>query len=265
MTVDTLLARGSDDAEVLVRTSVVRAHPLGARLEPLLLAWPGWGATIAALTPHPLTDLEWLAVVGPRDPARQRMAARTAVDDDVIDARLRMRSDQSLRVVVRGQPHFVIAAAPDEARTITLTLPRARLVEPPGDADEAVYVDAPNPQALLPQIPRQAKRIVVRVYSRPGGGAEATAQIACDDEMSASAIAAVLKERVADANGLVVRMLTRDLLGGLSVAAAGHDVELRLPATREQLESLATLASGLLTPIHSAEGRTNHGREAVPP
>ena len=95
--------------------------------------------------------------------------------------------------------------------------------------------------------------------------AHLTAEIACDDETSAKAMAALLQERLADVNGLVVRMLTHDLLGGLSVAAAGHNVELRLPATREQLESLAALASGLLAPIHSAEGRTTDGRKAVPP
>jgi hypothetical protein len=265
VTVDTLLARGSSDAEVLLRTSVVRSHPLGSRLEPFLLAWPGWGATLASLTPHPLSDLDWLAIVGPRDPARQRMATRTLIDDDVVDARLRARSDRTLRVVVRGQPHLVVAVPPDDGPAMTLALPRSRLIEPHGEADEALFVEAPNPQALLPLIPSQAKRIVARIYSRPGGGAEATAEIACDDETSAKAMAALLQERLADVNGLVVRMLTHDLLGGLSVAAAGHNVELRLPATREQLESLAALASGLLAPIHSAEGRTTDGRKAVPP
>jgi hypothetical protein len=44
----------------------------------------------------------------------------------------------------------------------------------------------------------------------------------------------------------VVRVLTRDLLGGLAITAEGPIVKLRLPATKEQLESLATLASAML-------------------
>jgi hypothetical protein len=47
-------------------------------------------------------------------------------------------------------------------------------------------------------------------------------------------------------NNLMVRVLTRDLLGGLTITAEGPVVKLVLPATREQLESLATLASALL-------------------
>jgi hypothetical protein len=47
-------------------------------------------------------------------------------------------------------------------------------------------------------------------------------------------------------NSIIVRVLLRDLLGGITITAEGPVVKLRLPATREQLESLATLASAML-------------------
>jgi hypothetical protein len=248
VTVEALLGRAPGDGSVLLRLSVVRAHPLGPRVEPYVLAWPGWGATLASLTAHPVKDLDWIAVIGPREPARERLMTRTAVDDDVIDARLRERRDGSLRVVVRGQPHAVVALPPEDAPPIVEALAGARLVDPEGEADEALHVDFPDPHRMLPQVPEQVRRMVVRAYSRPGGGGEAFADMTCDDEAAATRVAGELRARADQANNVVVRMLTLDLLGGLSIAAEGPVVKVRLPATREQLESLATLAMGLLPP-----------------
>ncbi len=263
VTVDALLQRAPDDGSILLRLSVVRAHPLGARAEPFVLAWPGWGSTIAAITHHPLEELDWIAVVGPRDPARERMATHTTPADDVIDARLRERSDGTLRVVVRGQPHLVVAVPPDGAETVARPLASARLLEPAPDADEALYVDFPEPHRMLRQMPERVRRLVLRAYSRPGGCGEAIARLECDDAASAAAVADEVRARVEAANGVFVRVLTLDLLGGLVVSTDGAVVELRLPATRDQLASLATLASGML----SGDQRKGafDARQAVPP
>jgi hypothetical protein len=244
--VEALLGRAADEGSVLLRLSVVRAHPLAPRVEPFVLAWPGWGATLASLTAHPVADLDWIAVVGPREPVRERLMTRTVVEDDVIDARLRDRRDGSLRVVVRGQPHRVVALPPEDAPPVIRALAGARLVEPEGEADEALKVDFPDPHRMLPQVPAEARRLVLRAYSRPGGGGEAFADLTCDDEAAAARLASDLRSRADQANNVVVRMLTLDLLGGLSITAEGPIAKVRVPATREQLDSLATLAMGLL-------------------
>ena len=57
-----------------------------------------------------------------------------------------------------------------------------------------------------------------------------------------------MREQAEQVNGMVVKLLTHDLLGGLSVEVAASTVRLRLPATREQLEALATLAFAMLPP-----------------
>jgi hypothetical protein len=248
LTVDALLHRAPDEGSVLVRVSVVRQHPLGPRVEPFLRAWPGWGATLASITPHPLDDLEWITVVGPRDPARERMMTRTACADEVVDSRLRDRSDGTLRVVVRGQPHAVVAVPPDDAPAVVPSLPTAHVRDPGGDADEALHVDFPDPHRMLPPVPAEARRLVLRAYSRPGAGAEAFAELTCDDEAAATRMAAELRARVERINNAVVRLLTLDLLDGLSITVEGHVVKLRLPANRDQLERLATLAAGQLPP-----------------
>lgn len=254
VTVEALLGRAPDEGSVLLRLGIVRAHPLGARVEPFVLAWPGWGATIASVSPHPVAELEWLAVIGPREPARERLMTRTAVDDAVIDARLRDRRDGSLRVVVRGQPHAVVALPPDDAPAVVKALPTARLVEPAGEGEEALHVDFPEPHRMLPQVPHDVRRLVLRAYSRPGGGGEAFADMTCDDAASAARVADELRERADRVNNVVVRVLTLDLLAGLSIAPEGPVVKLRLPATREQLQALATLAIGLLPPKQASRG-----------
>jgi hypothetical protein len=245
VTVDAALGRTADEGSVLLRLSVVRTHPLGPRVEPFVLAWPGWSSTIASLSSHPVADLEWIDVVGPKDPALERLATRTPLGDEVVDGKLAARNDGTLRVALRPQPHVVVAIPPSAASTAEI-LRSAPLVEPRTDDDEALHVDFPHPHEMVPEIPVEARHLVLRVFSRPGGAAEAFGELTCDDAATASHVADDLRGRVDGVNNLIVRVLTRGLLSGLSIRLEGAAVELRLPATREQLESLATLAAGFL-------------------
>jgi hypothetical protein len=247
VTVDALLGRTPDEGSVLLRLSVARQHPLGALIVPFVLAWPGWGATIASLTTAPLTDLDWIEVVGPKDPAHERMIVRTAAPDETLDARLQTRSDGSLRVVERAQPHLVAALPPDAAPATLQSLRASRLTEPDdSDADEVLHVDFPHPHGVMLYVPANVRRAVVRADSRPGGAAEGFADLTFDDDATAARMAGELRARAESMNSVVVRLLTRDLLGGLVITAEGPVVKLSLPATKEQLESLATLASAML-------------------
>ncbi|HEY6459112.1 MAG TPA: hypothetical protein VIY73_03145 [Polyangiaceae bacterium] len=250
LTVDGLLARTPADGEVLLRLAVVRAHPLAPRLEPFVRAWPGWSTTLGSITQHPVADLEWIDVVGPKDATRERLATRTGTNlgDDDVDSRLQNRSDGTLRVVLRPRPHLVVAVSSDAAAAVEPALLASPLVDPPAESDEGLAVDFPHPHEMLPQIPDEARRLVVRVYARPGGAAEALAEITCDDEAAATATATTLRDRAAAVNDVMVRLLTRDLLGGLVVEARGPHVELRLPATAEQADALVTLATATLLP-----------------
>jgi hypothetical protein len=247
VSIDALLGRTPEEGSILLRLSVARQHPLGGLIVPFVLAWPGWGATIASITSQPLTDLEWIDVVGPKDPAHERMVMRTAAADEAMDARLQTRSDGSLRVVERGQPHLIAALPPDGAQATLQSLRAARLTDPDdSDADEALHVDFPNPHGVMLYVPANVRRAVVRADSRPGGAAEGFADLTFDDDATATRMAGELRARAESMNNVVVRVLTRDLLGGLVIAAEGPVVKLSLPATKEQLESLATLASAML-------------------
>jgi hypothetical protein len=245
--VDALLGRTPEEGTVVLDLSVARRHPLGLRLEPFILAWPGWGATLASITRHPLTDLDWIEMVGPRNPVGERLLTRTTPADEVIDARLQARSDGTLRVVTRPRAHLVAALPPEGAAAVVDTLRTARILEPNGsDPDEVLHVDFPHPHGVILYAPEEALRAVVRVESRPGGAAEGFVDLTCGDEAAASLLAARLRTQASDMDNLMVRVLTRDLLGSLSITVEGTVVKLRLPATSEQLESLATLAAAVL-------------------
>jgi hypothetical protein len=241
-----LLGRSAGDADILLRLSVARGHPLGSRLEPFILAWPGWGKTIRRITPHPVAELDWIDVVGPRDTDKERLSTRTAVDDAVIDTRLAQGGDGTMRVVLRSQPHLVTAVPPAAAAALQAQLRKTRVLDPSAQQDEGLRADVPDPHALTHYVPEEARRALVQLYSRPGGAAEARVDLTCDDPPAAQRAAASLRSTVDGLNGLVVRMLTHDLLSGISIDVSGPIVRLRLPASREQLEALATLASGML-------------------
>jgi hypothetical protein len=248
VSVDDALGRAQDEGAVVLRLTVARQHPLGARLVPFVLAWPGWGATLSSLTHEPLTDLDWIAIVGPKDPARERLLTRTAAPDEAIDVRLQGRSDGSLRLVERVQPHLV-AALPPDAAPVAQALRTARLLEPDDpDPDQLLRAEFLHPHGVLLYVPEETQRVVIRVDSRPGGAAEGFADLTFEDEATATRMAARLQARAEETNNLMVRLLTRDLLGGVSFAVEGPVVKVRVPATSDQLESLATLASAMLPP-----------------
>jgi len=267
---DAVLAPGAGDGEILLRVARLRAHPLGARVAPFLAAWPGWSDTLQAIAPHPVSDLDWIEVVGPVQPSGERMLARTAAADDATDTRIdalatgstesarplvdgdathaaAARLDGSLRVVVRDEPHLVLASPAAAARALTRALSAARVTDPPGGDDgEILRADLPHPHDALPLLPAEVRRVRAHVDASPGGGADAVAELTCDDEASARRVAAALHAIVDRLDNAVVRLLTHDLLGHVRLDVAGSTVTARLSATRDQLESVLTLAAGML-------------------
>ncbi len=243
-----LLARLPDDAEIVVRTSSLRGHPLAPRIEPFLLAWPGWSKTLRRLSAHPLAELEWIDVVGPRDTTKERLAARTAIADPALDARLAASGDGTLRVTTRAQPHLVTSTPPDAAPGVAEVLRSTHVVDPAGADDEAVRALLPHPHAYLRAVPEEAQSALLRVQAKPTGGVRAELELSCANLAAANQVAANLREQAERANGILVRMLTHDVLSGLTVEVDGNTAKLTLPASREQLEALATLAGGALPP-----------------
>ncbi len=244
-----LLARLPEEADVLLRLSVARTHPLGLKLEPFVLAWPGWGSTLRRFTVHPVAELDWIDIVGPKDPAKERLAVRTTMDDELVDSRLSGSSDGSLRVALRPQLHLVTAVPPAAAGALTEALRDGHVVDPPpASEDEGLRALLPHPHQFFRVIPEEAQSALLRVLSRPAGAAQAELELSCGDAATAQKVADAMREQADHVNGMLVRMLTHDLLSGLTVRVDGDKAQLALPASREQLEALAALAAGFIPP-----------------
>ena len=267
------LGLGPGDGEILVHTNVLRGHPVGAHVGPVFGLWAGWRSTLRAIARDPVADLDWIDVVGPSDPARERMLAREAGGsaDAAIDGRLvalqarsaepaashvegRMpaaaaRLDGVLRVVFRPQPGFVAATTTAGGPALSRLLARARVQDPSTEPLEAVRVDVLHPHDQVRILPASIRRIRAHVFALAGGDAEGHAEGDCDSPEEATRAAATLRDTVARQNFSLVRMLTHGLLDAVAITADGPLVKIHLHATRDQLEAVMSLVSAMVPEV----------------
>ena len=264
------LGLGPGDGEILVNTRVLRGHPVGMHVGPLFGMWVGWRSTLRAIAPDPVADLDWIDVVGPSDPASERMLAReaSASAGAAIDGRLvalqarsaepaashvdgRMpaaaaRLDGALRVVFRPQPGYVAAAAASGGPALSRLLARARVQDPTTEPLEAVRLDVLHPHDQVRMLPASIRRIRAHVFALAGGDADGNAEGDCDSAEEATRAAATLRDTVARQNFSLVRMLTHGLLDGVAITGDGALVRIHLHATRDQLEAVLALVSAMV-------------------
>ncbi len=260
------LDRGLGEGEVFVRTDVLRSHPVGARCGSILASWPGWRGTLKAIAREPLTDLDWIEVVGPPDVARGRMLALASqAGDAAIDGRLialqarsaepvaahveanlpaaAARLDGVLRVVFRPARRIVAASAEARGPALSRALVSAHVHAPALRPRETMRVDLPHPHDTLRALPAAILRLRGRVLLLPDGGADATAEGECASAEDAGRVASSLREMIARQNNPVVRVLTQGLLDAIAISANGATVAIHIPANRGQLESLLALVT----------------------
>ena len=235
--------------------------------------WPGWRFTLHAIARDPIADLDWIDVVGPPDPAAERLLARMAEGsaDAAFDGRLvalqarsaepaeshvegpfpaaAARLDGVLRVVFRAQPRLAAAAGTARSPALSRLLARARVEATGSDPLEAIRADIPHPHDTVKVLPSSLRRIRARVRALAGGDAEGSADGDCDTAEEASQAAAALRENVARQNSPLVRMLTHGLLDSVAVTTEASVVKIRLHATRDQLEAVMSLVAAAAPPI----------------
>jgi hypothetical protein len=267
---ESALGLGSGDSEILVRTSVLRGHPVGAHVGPVLGMWPGWRSTLQAIARDPVADFDWIDVVGPPDPSHERMLARASggASDAAIDGHLvalQARSaepagphvegrivaaaaplDGVLRVVFRPQAHFVAATAAQRGPALSHLLARARLQTPAAPPLEAIRIDRLRPHDAVSLIPASIRRIQAHVLALANGDADASADGDCDSAGDAVDAATALRDTIARQNFSLVRMLTHGLLDAIAVTSEGSVVKIHLHARRDQLEAVLSLVTPMV-------------------
>jgi hypothetical protein len=250
----------------------LRGHPLGAQAGRAFGLWRGWGETLRAIARDPVSELDWIDVVGPAEPSAERMLARTsgASADAAIEGRLvalqarsaepgashvwndlpaaAARLDASLRVVFRPQRRFVAASAAALGPSLSYRLANARLHDPATGPLEAVRADLPHPHDVLRILPDAIRRFRARVVALPNGDAEGSAEGDCDGPGEAVAAAATLRDTLARQNVPLVRLVTHGILDGIAIRTDGSVVELRVRATRDQLEAVFAMVAAIVPP-----------------
>lgn len=241
----------------------MRASPSGAKIVKMMSAFPDVIDATARTGVEPFADAEWLLVYGSRAAvpgpnanvikhARPEATVAKAVADGGFEAwdagapvslgaagALRGEAYGVRDVLLRPQPGVLALVPGDRARDLAAAL--ARPIESgvrPGELAR-VFVDAPS--TLTRVVPSDVLHATVVLKAAPDGGLDARAEAECPDAASCKVTAKSLEELAKRSNSLMVRLVTRNLLGGLTVRADHAKVRATLHAAPEQVDSLVSL------------------------
>lgn len=255
---------------LLVNADVLRGHPVGSRLGPLLKGIPQWSDFMAGTDIEPIRDTDWVLIFGPglihtdRDAILVRYNAKDAVVDRAVSIVAKKydrggafdagvpgvravlgHADRAPRVFLRAQPHLLIVVPPDAANLFAKAYSKAK-VTPQLRPGEALRLSLQNPNRPMPFIPPSVKAF--RLWIVPAGkdGAEVFAEGDCDDAAQATAAADELKKVARRMNSMAVAIVTGGVLNGLEIFGDGPTVRLKMPVSRDQLEVVLAFVAGQL-------------------
>jgi hypothetical protein len=258
----TALAASGDELVLAVRMDLVRAHPLGPRLQPVLAASPKWKPVVTGTKLDPYRDLEWLFVVAEEpslaDLRKVTAVVRHAAPERDVDAALKRLSAtlpaaprglalpaasiEKDAVALRAGPGLVVVTGAARAKDIARAIKTSVLPERPAIPEgEAVTTLVRHPHRALPQIPESVEDLRVWIVPRSDGGADLWGEGQCATEEQAKAAAEEMNKAAVRTNGLLLRAATKGLLNAFETRSEGRKVLVHLPARRDQLEAVITL------------------------
>jgi hypothetical protein len=258
-----------------MNVDVIRQHPVGARMGPLLAGIPQWNEFIhgAETGFDPIKHTNWVHIYGPSliHTDRDAMHVRYSASDEMVDKAIELVSrraekggpfdagvpgvramlgygDNAPRVIMRVRPKEVVIVPPAKAHDFAVVL-KARPVHPDLRVGEAMRVKVMNPsrQIAIPQlkVPASLKDFSLWILPRAGdAGADLYAEGDCTDEQAARDIADGIRDLVNQQKAsMAVRLATRGLLNNVEIVPDGVKVRVHVNATREQLEALLSAAA----------------------
>ncbi|HVJ93580.1 MAG TPA: hypothetical protein VM580_27450 [Labilithrix sp.] len=273
-----------------VNVAVIRKHPIGARMGPILQAIPQWRDFLkgGAAAVDPIRDTDWILIYGPSliHTDKDAVLVRYNITDVAVDAAIQSVArtydkggafdagvpgvsgslgfaDNAQRVFLRPQPKLLVIVPPSHAHEAALTF---RKQVPRGPAQtEAMRLIVRNPsnQISIPGLKFSTSLTEIRfwVLPRTDGGADVYAEGDCTDEAaaadSAERLTAVLKRQ----NSIGVRFATRGLLNDAEVVADGTKLKLHIVASPEQMEAVLQLAGAAVgAQVAPPSGPTPHSQ-----
>ncbi len=271
-----IVSAGQVNVTLLVNVAVIREHPVGARLGPLLWGIPQWNDFMkgSQTIVDPIRDTDWILIYGPslihteRDAVIVHYSASDAIVDKAVEAIAKRydkggpfdagvpgvkaslgHADNGQRVFLRAQPHVLVVVPPDKANEFARVLQKAP-VKPRVRPGEALRLTVKDPwkQVAIPglKLPNSLKELRLWIIPRADGGADVFVEGDCTDAAAAVDVADALTDLLKRQNAVGVRIVTRGLLNNAKVDAEGDKIKMKLPASPEQLEALLQLTAGAL-------------------
>lgn len=267
------LNTGPQNIVLVVNSAVIRKHPVGARLGPVVQQIPQWRDFLkgSQSVVDPIHHTDWILIYGPSliHTDRDAVLVRYNVSDDIVDKAVdavartydkggpydagvpgvtasRGHADNAERIFMRPQPKLLVISPPAHAHAAALTYKKTAPRGP--NPKEAMHLLVRNPSQQI-AIPRlkfkdQLKTIDLWIEPRTDGGADLHALGQCTDEQCAVDSADALNDVIKQQNSSIgVRIATRGLLNNAKVVAEGNKVKLDLVVTQDQLEAFLQLVA----------------------
>ncbi|MBX3227884.1 MAG: hypothetical protein KIT84_23015 [Labilithrix sp.] len=258
-----------------VNTTLVRQHPVGGRLGPVLMALPQWRDFFKGSTTtfEPVRDSEWILIYGPSliRTEKDAMLVKYNVDDAIVDRTISDVTkaspkggpfdagvpgvkaslgfaDRSERVFLRPQPHLMVIVPPSHGHEAALVFKKQTPKGPSPAEAMRLIVKNPSQQIAIRglKFAESLSEIRLWIIPRDDGGADVYAEGDNTDAEAAADNAERLNELLRNVNSIGVRIATRGLLNQAKVDADGKKIKLHVVATQEQLEAILQLVAASL-------------------
>jgi hypothetical protein len=263
---------GPQNVVVAISMGVIRTHPVGARLGPLIAAIPQWEDFLVGTGVDPLRDTDWVSINGPSliHSEHDVIIVRYSASDTLVDRALDVvghksgnggpfdagvpkvkailgHADRADRVFMRPQAHVLAVVPPSYAATAAQSLARASIPRVLKHPNEALRMTLVHPHGPVPAIPESVTDLRLWIVPHNAdGSADIEAEGDTASPEASRAAVSVLKAVVRDQNSFGVKLVTHGLLDGVVLSADGPTVRMHIPVTREQLEVLLAFAAGRL-------------------
>jgi hypothetical protein len=264
---------GEQNIILVVNSAVIRKHPVGARLGPVIQQIPQWRDFLrgSQSVVDPIHHTDWILIYGPSliHTERDAVLVRYNVSDDVVDKAVdavaktydkggpydagvpgviasRGHADNAERIFMRPQPKLLVIAPPAHAYVAAKTYKTQTPRTPNPKEAMHLLVRKPHQQIAIRglKFKEQLKTIDLWIEPRMDGGADLHALGSCTDESCAIDTADQMNDVIKQQNSSIgVRIATRGLLNNAKVVADGNKVKLDLVVTQDQLEAFLQLVA----------------------
>ncbi len=268
---------GTVNVTLGVNIELIRQHPVGGRIGPVLAAIPQWRDFISAQTAlDPIKETDWILIYGPslihtdKDAVLVRYNASDAAMDRAVEAIAKRYdkhgtfdtgvpgvprgtlgyADNAVRAFMRPQSHLLVIVPEPHIKEAAQVFSKQVPKGPPKDEAMRLVVKNPSNQISIRGLKFAQSLTEIRLWIVPekaDAGADIGADIYgegdCTDEEAAIDSADKLTEVLKNQNSIAVRIATRGLLNNAKVVADGKKIKLHVRASQEQLEAVLQLVA----------------------